>query len=141
MLRPSCADLDGIRDAGADAIEASLDMIARLTTAQAGRLIDRDARSDADAGKTVVVYGGMLHNDLAPPADQARWSYAPALDARVKGRLVAVDLVVPEFIVDDDTWRAMPWVAHYDRATLGGKATLFHTGERSFVLVFPETRP
>jgi hypothetical protein len=140
MLRPTCADMDGVRDAGDSAIEASLEMIARLSTAQAGKLIDRDALSDADRGKAVVVYGGMLHNDLDPPPERAKWSYATALDAKTGGKLVAVDLVVPEFIVDDATWRGFPWFARYDRARLGAKTTLFRVSEKSFVLVFPETR-
>ncbi|MGH7295606.1 MAG: hypothetical protein ACRELB_11760, partial [Polyangiaceae bacterium] len=139
MLRPSCADMDAVRDAGDGAIEASLEMIARLSTAQAGKLLDRDARSDADRDEVVVVYGGMLHNDLDPPPERAKWSYATALDARTGGKLVAVDLVVPEFIADDATWRALPWVAHYDRARLGSKTTLFRLGPKSFVLVFAAT--
>jgi hypothetical protein len=141
MLRPTCADMDGVRDAGDDAIEASLEMIARLSTTQAEKLLDRDARSEADRGKAVVVYGGMLHNDLDPPPERAKWSYATALDAKTGGKLVAVDLVVPEFIVDDATWRGFAWFSHYDRARLGAKTTLFRVAERSFVLVFPETRP
>jgi hypothetical protein len=140
MLRPSCADMDGVRDAGDGAIEASLEMIARLSIAQAEKLVERDARTDADRGKAVVVYGGMLHNDLDPPPERARWSYATALDAKTGGKLVAVDLVVPEFIVDDATWRGFPWFARYDRARLGGRTTLFRVSEKSFVLVFPETR-
>jgi hypothetical protein len=140
LLRPSCADMDSVRDAG-DPIETSLEMIARLCGAQALKMVERDERSDADSGKAVVVYSGMLHNDLSPPPERARWSYAPALDARVGGRLVSIDLVVPEFIVDDDTWKSMPWVSHYDRARLGGRVTLFEVADRSFVLVFAETRP
>jgi hypothetical protein len=140
MLRPTCADLDRVR-AGDEAISASLDLIARLSLGQARRLIDRDARSDADRGKMVVLYGGMLHNDLAPAPESARWSYAPELSQAVHGRFVAIDLVVPEFIRDDETWNSLPWRAHYDRARLGSKSTLFRTGDRSFVLVFPETHP
>ena len=140
MLRPSCADMDGVNHAGPDAIEASLEMIARLSVAQASRLIDRDARSDADRAKAVVVYGGILHNDLDPTPERAKWTYAPALDAKAAGRLVAVDLVVPEFIVDDETWRSFAWFSKYDRARLGGKTTLFRVSAKSFVLVFPETR-
>ena len=141
LLRPSCADLDAVKSAGDGAIEASLEMIARLCGTQSARMVDRDSRSDADASKAVIVYSGMLHNDLSPPPERSKWSYAPALDAKVGGRLVAIDLVVPEFIVDDDTWRSLPWVAHYDRAKLGGKVTLFRVADRSFVLVFAETRP
>ena len=141
MLRPSCADMDRVNRAGDGAIEASLEMIARLSAAQAGKLVDRDARSDADRAKAVVVYGGMLHNDLDPPPERASWSYARDLDAKVGGSLVAVNLVVPEFIADDDTWRAFPWFGKYDRVRLGSKTTLFRVGDKSYVLVFPETRP
>jgi hypothetical protein len=138
LLRPSCADMDLVRAAHGDsAIGASLELIARLTRTQTERLVDRDARTDADRGKMVVVYGGLLHNVLAPPADSAEWSYAPAVDAHVHGRFVAIDLVVPEFIGDDDSWRSFAWWPHYDRAKMGARATLFQTGERSFVLVFP----
>jgi hypothetical protein len=141
VLRPTCADMDVVNRAGDDAIDASLAMIARLSVTQAGRLLDRDERSDADRGKAVVVYGGLLHNDLMPPRERAKWTYAPALDARTGGKLIAVDLIVPEFIADDATWRALPWVSHYDRARLGRKATLFRPSAKNFVLVFPETPP
>ena len=141
LLRPSCADMDAVRDAGDDAIEASLDLIARLSGTQAARLVTRDARSDGDRGKAVIVYGGMLHNDLSPPPERARWSYATKLDDVVSGRLVSIDLVVPEFVTGDATWTELPWVAQYDRARLGSKTTLYRTGDRSFVLVFPVSTP
>jgi hypothetical protein len=139
MLRPSCEDLAAMRGDRQDAIEAALETIARLTVVQARRLIKRDAHSDADSGKMVLVYGGALHNDLAPRESAARWSYAPDLDTYVGGRFVAIDLVVPEFIGDDETWRSLPWWDAYDMKRLGGKATLFRTSERSFVLVFART--
>jgi hypothetical protein len=140
MLRPSCDDMDRVRDAGDDVVGASLSLIARLTGTQSSRLLDRDARSDADRGKVVIIYGGLLHNDLAPPPERAAWSYAVGLDQQLHGRFVALDLVVPEYITGDESWRSLPWWSQYDRAKLGSKATLFHTGERSFTLVFPETR-
>ena len=141
LLRPTCGDMDAVRDAGDDAIDASLRLIARLCGTQAAKLVDRDARSDADRAKAVIVYSGMLHNDLTPPPDRAAWSYAPALDAKVGGKLVSIDLVVPEFIGDDATWKSLPWVSSYDRAKLGSRVTLIKTADRSYVLVFAETRP
>jgi hypothetical protein len=138
MLRPSCADLADVAAAGDGAIEASLELIARLSTVQAEKLLARNARSDLDRRKLVVIYGGTIHNDLTPPPAEAKWSYAPALDAKTGGKLVTLNLIVPEFITGDATWRALPWVSRYDRARLGAKTTLFRTGERSFVLVFPE---
>jgi hypothetical protein len=141
MLRPSCADMDRVRGAGDDAVGASLELIARLTRDQATRLVDRDARSDADVGKIVIVYGGFLHNDLAASGEAAKWSYALPVDRYVRGRLVALDLVVPEFIGDDATWESLAWRPYYDKARFGRKTTLFRTGERSFVLVFPLFTP
>jgi hypothetical protein len=139
MLRPTCADLAAIRDSADDAVGVSLEIIARLTAAQTKRLVDRNARSVEDRGKIVVVYGGALHNDLEPTPERARWAYAPEVDEYVSGAFVALDLIVPEFIGADDAWRALPWWSDYDRARLGAKTTMFGTGERSFVLVFPET--
>ncbi len=142
MLRPTCADMDAIEHASAaDMIDVSLTTIARLSGAQAAHLADRDALSDADSGKIVVLYGGALHNDLDPPPESARWSYAPALAAHVHGRFAAIDLVVPEFIGLDATWARLPWWPHYDRGRLGRKATLFRTGPQSFVLIFPAVAP
>ncbi len=140
MLRPSCADMDTVRSAGEGAVGASLELIARLTRSQALRMIDRDARSDADRGKTVVLYGGMLHNDLSPRPEAAAWSYAPELSAHVNGKFVSIDLIVPEFIGEGQPWRSLAWWPHYDRARLGSKTTMFRTGERSFVVVLQASR-
>lgn len=141
-LRPTCRDMDSIQQASAaDVIDLSLTTIARLSCTQAARLVDRDALSDADCGKMVVIYGGALHNDLSPAPEAARWSYAPQLDAHVGGRFAAIDLVVPEFIGLDATWASLPWWPHYDKKRLGRKATLFRTAPQSFVLVFPVAAP
>lgn len=142
MLRPDCADIDVMRGLEADdAIGATLEVIARLTAGQAKALVRRDALSDTDRGKMVVIYGGALHNDLAPRPEAARWSYAPELSAYVQGRFVALDLIVPEFIRDDETWRALPWWPAYQVERLGSRPTLLQSGERSFVLVFAKTPP
>jgi len=151
MLRPTCADMDAIKHAGDDLVDVSLSTIARLARDQGARMVDRDALSDADRGKTVVLYGGSLHNDLDPPAEAARWSYALALAAqaeRQRGRFVAVDLIVPEFIGQGAVWQNLPWWPAYealassrDHARLQAKATLFRTGPASFVLLFPSSAP
>jgi hypothetical protein len=139
LLRPSCDDLAGMGGDGGDPVDAALKTIARLTIVQAKRLVERDARSATDQNKIVVVYGGALHNDLPPAPHAEGWSYAPALNAFVDGRFVALDLIVPEFIGDDATWSALPWIGAYDAQRLGGKTTLFRVGEQSFVLIFPLT--
>lgn len=138
-LRPTCADMTAIAAAGDDAIGVELETIAHLAATQATKLIARAASSPEDHGKMVIIYGGALHNAL--DATNRRWSYAPAVDAAVAGRFVAVDLIVPEFIGDDALWRALPWWSYYDLARLGAKTTLFRLGEKTFVLVFPKSAP
>ena len=150
MLRPSCADLDALQHAGDDQVDVSLTTIARLSHEQASRMVARDANGP-DHGKMVVLYGGTLHNDLAPSNDAARWSYAPALAAEVQGRFVAIDLIVPEFVGTGAVWQKLAWWPAYDslrklaqQARLSNKATLFRLSREhpaSFVLLFPLESP
>ena len=136
LLRPTCADLDAVKAAGEDAVPASLAMIARLTGAQARKLLDRDARTAGEEDKLVITYGGAIHNDLDPPKDRAGWSFAPELDAYTGGRFVAIELFVPELIDDSETWKARAFYRYYDRARLGAKTTVFHDG-KTFVIILP----
>jgi hypothetical protein len=141
LLRPSCDDLGAINDAGADSIPTFLSTIARLTRTQAERLLERNERSPAEENKMIVTYGGVMHNDLAPSKVASEWSFGPQLSDRVKGRYVELDMFVPEFIEDNDTWKKLEWVAHYDRAAMGSKAVVFRPRPGSFVLVFPMSAP
>lgn len=149
MLRPTCADLDAIR-ASDDPIETSLETIARLCEAQGERLVARDERSDVDRGRMVILYGGAIHNDLTPPPGFERWSYATKLEPRVGGQLVAIDLIVPEFVEGQDADASKSaadplgllafWPVYREASKRPGaasKAMLLRTGTKSFVLVFP----
>jgi hypothetical protein len=139
LLRPSCDDLSAISKAGDGAVATTLETIARLTTHQVDKLLAPDGRKPAEAGKMIVTYGGILHNDLKPSEVRAAWSFGPALSKKVEGRYVALDLFVPEYIEDTEVWRGLEWFAHYDRDKLGGKTTLFRLSDQSFALIFPRT--
>jgi hypothetical protein len=139
LLRPTCADMDAIHDAGEDAVVVSLSTIARLTGKKVIELVDRDARTAEDSRKLVVTYGGAIHHDRSPPAGREAWAFGPEVDAYVKGRYVEIDLYVPEYIESSDAWKKIPWYPHYDRAKLGAKATMFRPRERTFVIIFPTT--
>lgn len=141
LLRPSCEDLGAINDAGADSIPTFLSTIARLTRTQAEKLLERNERSPADENKMIVTYGGVMHNDLQPSKVATDWSFGPQLSARVKGRYVELDMFVPEFIEDNETWRKLEWFAHYDRAAMSSKAVVFRPRPGSFVLIFPVSSP
>lgn len=129
LLRPSCEDLASINDAGADAIDRSLQTIARLTTAQGTKMIARAGR------KMVVTYGGALHNDATPPPERAAWAYGPALSQQVAGRYVELDLYVPDFITDEPTWKKQPWFAQWEAHRASGKALVIKVAPKSYVMV------
>ncbi len=128
LLRPTCDDLAAINDAGDDAIERSLETIARLTTNQATKMIERRG------AKMVVTYGGALHNDASPPAERVQWSYGPALSKQVD-RYVELDLYVPDFITDEENWRKQPWYADYQKHKAANKPLLFTLASKNYVLI------
>jgi hypothetical protein len=136
-LEPTCDDLARIAKGGADGVATSLDVITRLTTELATRLIDAgDAAQDA---RLVVLYGGALHNDVVPRPGREAWSYGPALATKTSGRYVELDLIVPEFIGDSPAWRSFPWVQAFDPMAHPAETALLSPMLRSFVLVFPRT--
>ncbi len=135
VLRPSCEEYDAILRAGPDAVGKMLEMIARLTAAKAKALLPP---ADA-AGKMVVAYGGALHNDLAPRPGREGWSFGPELSAHTGGKYVEIDIIVREFIKDTESWRALPWYAHFDREQHPDEAVLFTVAPGSYVLIFPRT--
>ena len=135
-LEPTCADLRAVSDAGPGSIVAMLELIARLTKA---RLTELDARRPA--GTILVAFGGALHNDVAPAPDRASWSFGPALLLASHDRYVEVDAFVPEHIKDTESWRRMPFYAHYDPKAHPAETTLLRLGPSSFVVIFPRTTP
>ena len=138
LLRPTCEDLAAIQKASDDEwLPLQLQTIARLTKAKVGQLLDRNARTPADADKFVITYGGSLHNDVQPPADRADFCFGPDLIKRTGGRYVEIDLYVPDYIEDTDNWKKQEWYPHYDKTKLGAKTTMFRPRENSFVILFP----
>jgi hypothetical protein len=134
LLRPSCNDFDAVTKAtGAASVPVMLEMIARLTTSQVKGLL---ARSDHDAEKAIVVYGGALHGDPDPPPARAAWSFAAELAPVVKGRYVAVQLFVPEYITDDDSWKSFVWYEHFEKRAHPEKVTMFHPRPDAYVIIF-----
>lgn len=138
-LRPSCDDLDAVAKAGDDAVARMLSMIARLSAAKARQLAERDAVVAPDA--MVVLYGGGMHNDLAPREGREGFTFGPTLASVTGDRYVELDVFVPESIQATDTWKQLAWYPHYDRSAFGSKTVLFRPGPKSWVLVFPESAP
>jgi len=134
-LKPSCADYEAIATAGDGDVAAMLALVARLTEEDVKRLMPEGDE------RLVIAYGGAMHNDIAPRPGMKEWTFGPELREHTAGKYVALDLIVPEYIVDSPTWNSLPWVAHFNPSANPGKTTLFTTEPGSYVLVFPATSP
>ncbi|NUP13690.1 MAG: hypothetical protein HOW73_47245 [Polyangiaceae bacterium] len=137
ILRPTCEEYDVIRKAGDNAVLEMLSMITRNMRDKAKSLFDETAKKAP--GKMVVTYGGALHNDRVPREGREQWSFAKDLDTLSGGRYVELDLVVPEFIKDNESWKSLPWFDSYDKARFATATVVITTGPRSYALIFPST--
>ncbi|MFO0739166.1 MAG: hypothetical protein U0270_24930 [Labilithrix sp.] len=139
LLRPTCNDFSMLADAGEDAVGQMLGLVKRLTQEKLVQLMQKNG-----GAKTVVAYGGALHNDLKPSPEMKQYSFGPELDELTKGRYVELDLIVPEYIKRSPTWEKLPWFASFeaDKAAnkFQDKTTLYVLGERSFTLIFPASQ-
>jgi hypothetical protein len=91
----------------------------------------------AAAARTILVYGGALHNDVRPRAELAPYAFGESIAGSVGGRYLEVDLYVPEYLERQKALRAEPWYRAYARAARPGRATLVERSLDSYVLVFP----
>ena len=89
----------------------------------------------------VVVYGGALHNDLYPAPSDKPFAFGRALFAKTKGQYLEVDLFVPEYILGDKRMPGEPWFAAFKAGIKAGDALLIRRSERSYIIVFPITKP
>ena len=134
-LSPSCPDYDAVIAAGDDGVAKLLTLVADETRRSLELLLSKPASS----GEILLTYGGALHNDLHPRAGQEAWSFGPALDTATAGRYIELDLIVPEFVKDTDSWRNLPWFSAFDREHLSDETLLYRPAPGSFALIFPKT--
>jgi hypothetical protein len=134
ILRPSCDEYETIKKAGDNAVLEMLAMITRNMKAKVESLFKETEKKSP--GKMVVTYGGAMHNDIAPVAGREDWSYAADLDKLAKGRYVELDLVVPEYIKDNDSWRKLPWYGSYEQPRFAGSVVLIKVAPKSYAMVF-----
>ncbi|MFO0546832.1 MAG: hypothetical protein U0271_00525 [Polyangiaceae bacterium] len=138
ILRPTCDEYDTIQKAGDNAVLEMLSMITRNMKKKSLALLTEAKKKGPD--KLVVTYGGAMHNDLAPKKGREEWSFAADLAKAVSGRYVELDLVVPEFIKDNEAWRSLPWFSAYDKEKFAGSTVLIRMADHSYALVFPRTK-
>jgi hypothetical protein len=109
-----------------------------LTDQLAKAILERNQKQSVD--KTLLLYGGAVHNDAEPREGRERWSYGPSLTRYTKGRYVELDLIVREYIKDTPPWQSLSWYPHFDKNAHPDRAVLFRPAENSFVLIFPASQ-
>jgi hypothetical protein len=135
-LVPSCEQYRKIAGAGASDIEEMLVMIKVVTARDVSQLLAKRGPE-----RLVVAYGGALHNDLVPRPGREDFSFGPELAKTTAERYVELDLVVPEQIKDNETWRALPWYGQYPADGAGSDAYLLSWAPHAYALVFPKAAP
>jgi hypothetical protein len=98
------------------------------------------AAPDAGADPLVLAYGGALHNDVSPARGKESFSFGPAMVRATNGRYVELDLIVGDYVRNEEPWTSLPWVSTYLAMPATNKTLLFRPGPSSFVLVFPRSQ-
>ncbi len=138
ILVIDCADYRSmVDDAGALDAEASLLLVRRKVEAKALEVREND--EGGVPGKLLLLYGGALHNDVAPLAAWAPYSFGPTLVAATGGRYTEVDLLVPEYVEGDEDLRKEATFAPAMAAAKKGKTVLLHPRPDVYLLLFAAT--
>jgi hypothetical protein len=137
LLTPTCDEFRAIENAGEDAIVRTLSSIASITSRMTRAALVQNRKRGSD--QLVLAYGGAMHNDLAPQGPRASFCYGDELNNFTGGRYLALDLIVREFIGDNEVWRALPWYGQFDPETAPDSSVVLMTSPQSYVLFFPKT--
>jgi hypothetical protein len=141
VIKLSCREWEALQGEGGQVDDGELlVLVQRKLQGLAMELHRRQA--SAKRPRRVLVYGGALHNDLAPAPELAEYAFGPQLARATKGRYVELDLIVPELVPDDDDLRRQPWWRLVAQGRGGvPHAWLVSPGRGRFTLVFPWTSP
>lgn len=88
------------------------------------------------ADESVIVYGGALHNDLYPRWPLEELSYAKTLSGELGGKVLEIDLVVPEIVADMRMIRSEPWFPLLGRAS-PKRVVVWQRGPASYLVILP----
>jgi hypothetical protein len=135
-LTPTCDEYAAISSAGDDAVDKMLTTVADATVRSLEALLKLRSPN-----ALLLAYGGAIHNDVAPRRGRESWSFGPRLQQLSGDKYVELDLIVPEYVKDTETWRAFPWYSAYTEVKGDHGALLYRIAPHSFVLIFPRSSP
>jgi hypothetical protein len=111
-----------------------LELITDKLTETTRALLTQPAAKASD--NSVIVYGGALHNDLYPRWPLEELSYARTLSAELGGKVLEIDLVVPEVVANMQMIRSEPWFPLLGRAS-PARVLVWKRGPASYVVILP----
>lgn len=139
ILQVSCDEYASMLDPDGELdSEKVLALVTKLLLEKAKFLHEKN--ESRKSKRTVVIYGGAIHNDLRPEADYAAYSYGKALDFVTEERYVALDLYVPELVEAIEEYQNEAWYPHFKKYVSDKKTLLIREGESSFIIIFPRQR-
>jgi hypothetical protein len=128
-LPMTCIEYDAVVDASG---HVDFLLLLELIT---GKLAET-TRSLLAKDRAVIVYGGALHNDLYPRWPLDSLSYAKSLSDQLGGKVLEIDLVVPEVVADMQMIRSEPWFPLLGRAS-PHRVLVWQRGPASYVVILP----
>jgi hypothetical protein len=117
--------------------EKSLKLVRDKVEEKALEVREKEEAAVEGKGKMLVLYGGALHNDLEPSERWAPFSFGPRLDREVEHRYVELDLLVPEYVKDDDDLVKEAWFKPALARAARGETVLVSPRPGVRMLVFP----
>jgi hypothetical protein len=128
-LPMTCIEYDAVVDASG---HVDFLLLLELVT---DKLADT-TRSLLASDRAVIVYGGALHNDLYPRWPLDSLSYAKPLADQLGGRVLEIDLVVPEVVAGMSMIRMEPWFPLLGRAS-PKRVLIWQRAPASYVVILP----
>ncbi len=137
ILKMKCTDYDRLmqNDGKVDYWEF-LELITRGLEEKARTLVLETPTEEKK--RTVIIYGGAIHNDMEPYEDLAPYSFAKDLHKATDGGFLEVDLYVPEFVKDKEQLQAEPWFPVFKEHVSPRKVLLIERSPSSYIIVFKE---
>jgi hypothetical protein len=137
ILSVSCKEYEAIYQGK----KVDYDALLRMTSEKLeGGIREVLGKPGAAETRAVVVYGGALHNDLAPGEGLSSYAFGESVSKTVGGKYLEIDLYVPEYVEKQKALRAEPWYRAYKKAARKGQAVMIERSLASYVIVFPRAQ-